>query len=115
MTAQPAQPLHDLDTLVATYLDLAERIEDLTRQQAHVKAQLRDLGVGEHQTSSGITVTVSAPSRRFNRSTALSLLTEEQKALCKDYSDALIKKQLPPVLLDQCMDEGTSDPIVRIK
>ncbi len=38
-----AQPIRTVDQLVDSYLDLADKIAQLTEQQAGVKAQLRDL------------------------------------------------------------------------
>jgi len=106
----------NLDALVARYLELADTIEQLATEQAAIKEQLRGLDVGKHVTSYGIAVTVSAPSRRFNPSAAKELLAPEVLELCKSdgYDAKKLKSFLSPVLLEQCMDAGSGDPVVRI-
>lgn len=104
-----------LDTDVSTYLDLTERIEQLEADRADVKARLAKLDVGSYPTASGVTVTVSLPSRRFNLGRAWTLLTEEQHSLCASPDPKKVKAQLPEVLLDECMDAGTGAKVVRIK
>lgn len=116
MTVQPTHPLHDLDTLVSRYLDLKTEAEEIASQMEHVKEQLRTLGVGQHATASGVTVTVQAPARRFNAKTAEQILPAEVLELCKadGYDPKKLKNFLSPVLLDQCMDSGTGAPVVKV-
>lgn len=119
MNAQPAtnaQPLHDLDHLVGRYLDLKHEAEEISSQMEHVKDQLRAHGIGQHATTSGVTVTVQAPARRFNAKTAAGLLPAETLAQCgaDDYDPKKLKSYLSPVLLEQCMDAGTGAPIVKV-
>ena len=111
---QNVSPLHDLDQLASTFLDLADKIAQLTAQQDHIKDQLRDLGVGKHSSPSGIPITIQAPSRFLNTSRAWAMLTPAQQALCMspDYKKA--RAQLPPVLLEQCMDPGNGNPVVKV-
>lgn len=118
MTAHPdPTPLRDLDRLAAAWLDITDQIDALTAQRDVVKAQLRDLGLGEHVAANGTVVTVTAPSRRFNARTAQALLPAEVLELCRadGYDAKKLKEYLSPVLLERCMDAGTGDPIVRVK
>lgn len=109
------QPIRTLDDDVATWLDLTERIEELTSQRDAVKARLALHGIGTHTTAGGVTVTVGAPPRRFNLERAWSMLTEDQKDVCTSPDAAKVKKQLPGVLVDDCYDEGTGAPRVTVK
>lgn len=117
MTAQPTdpQPIASLDDDVNAYLDLTERMEELESQRATIRARLAQRGPGTHTTTTGTKVTVTAPNRRFNRAKALTMLTPEQQQTCMALDDKLIKAQLPPVLLEGCMDEGTGAPRVTVK
>lgn len=114
MTTQPAQPLHDLDHLVGRYLDLKHAAEEIASQMEHVKDQLRAHGVGQHETGSGVTVTVQAPVRRFNLDRAWALLTPEQQAVCVAPAAAKVKSQLAPVVAESCYDAGTGATIVKV-
>lgn len=120
MTSSPI-PLHgdrsfDLDDQVRHYLELADQIERLQTQAASIKVRIRtELGLGNHKTSYGVSVSVASPSRTFNAARAWDLLTEEQKALCVSPDSKKVRKQLPEVLLETCMDEGTGDPRVTIR
>lgn len=99
------------------YVDLDDRIKDLQAQQASIKGRMRDnLDLGKHDTDAGVTVTISAPSRRFNPVRAAELLTEEQREVCRadGFDPKKLKAQLPPVLMETCMEAGTGDPVVRI-
>lgn len=111
MTTQPSS----LDDDVNAYLDLTDRIEQLTAQRDTIKARLAAHGTGAHQTAFGVTVTVTAPPRRFNLERAWSMLTEDQKDVCTSPDAAKVKKQLPGVLVDDCYDEGTGTPRVTVK
>jgi hypothetical protein len=123
MTTQPTpqptpgtvQQLRSLDDDVAAYLEITEQMEQLGAQLASVRHRLADRGVGTHETSSGVKVTVSAPSRRFNADKAWGMLTAEQQALCVSPDAAKMKKQLAGVLVDECMEPGTGTPRVLVK
>lgn len=122
MTTQPdpaeasnVQELRSLEDDVATYLEITERMEELGAQLAAVRHRLADRGVGTHETGAGIKVTVSAPNRTFNLEKAWSMLTDEQRSLCQSRDAAKVKKQLPGVLVDECMEAGTGTPRVVVK
>lgn len=120
MTAQPvpqpsAQPIGRLDDDVNAYLNLTEQIEQLTSQRDAIKARLAQRGVGDHTTSTGTVVSVTEPNRRFNLEKALGMLTEEQQTLCLSPDPAKVKKQLPPVLTESCMEPGTGALRVAVK
>lgn len=117
MTAQPndPQPIASLDYDVAAYLDLTEQMEDLENQRATIRARLATRGVGTHTTTSGITVAVTAPSRRFNLERAWTMLTDDQKDVCTSPDAGKVKKQLSQVLVDTCMEPGTGNPRVSVK
>lgn len=109
------QPIKNRDQLISDYVDIRARIERLTAQADNLKAQLRDLGVGKHEGPGGVVVTVAPPARRFNLDRAITMLTPEQLAVCQGPVAAKVKGQLPPVLLEQCMDPGTGDLVVTVK
>lgn len=116
MTAQPVpQPIQSLDNDVAQYLDLTDQIEQLESRRNAIKARLAQRGEGTHTTTTGIAVTVSPPNRRFNLEKALAMLTEEQVAVCMGPDAAKVKKQLPPVLAESCMEPGTGQLRVVVK
>jgi hypothetical protein len=111
-TTQPV----DLDAEVSEYVALTEKIEELTTQRAGILARLRDnLTPGKHDTTFGVAVSVALPSRSFNTDRAWSMLTPAQQKLCTSPDPKKIKAQLPPVLAEQCMDEGTGAPRVTIR
>lgn len=114
MTEPSVTPLHDLDRLASTFLELADQIAELQSQQDHIKAQLRDLDVGKHTSPSGIPISIEAPRRSFNSERAWSMLNPDQQAVCMSPDARKVKAQLPAVLLDACMDEGTGQPIVKV-
>lgn len=103
----------DLDADVRAYLDLTERIEELTAERENIKARLRATGVGRHDTSFGVVVSVSA-NRRFNIDGAWSALTPEQQALCLSPDAKKVRSQLPPALADAFMDDA-GEPRVTVK
>lgn len=104
----------ETDHLVGRYLDLKDEAEQIAEQMETIKDQLRALGVGQHSTSTGVTVTVQAPSRRFNLDKAWSLLTPEQQSVCVAPAAAKVKAQLAPVIAESCYDPGTGAPIVKV-
>jgi hypothetical protein len=102
-----------LDDQVRRYLELTEQIEQLTMAREQVKAALRDAGIGRHETSYGVTVSVSS-NRRFNVDAAWSALTPEQQALCLSPDAKKVRGQLPPDLADAFM-ETVGEPRVVVK
>lgn len=120
MTTQPIrqpQPIADIDRDVAIYLDLDDKIKDLTSQRDAVKARIAQRGLGEYETTSGMTVKVTPPNRSFNLARAVELLSEQQREVCRldGYDQTKVRAQLPPVLAEDCMDEGKGAPRVSIK
>lgn len=120
MTAQPvpqptAQPIGRLDDDVNAYLDLTERIEQLTSQRDTIKARLAQRGPGDHKTTGGAVVSVTEPNRRFNLERALTMLNDDQRALCMSPDPKKVKAQLPPVLAEDCMEPGTGALRVAVK
>jgi hypothetical protein len=113
MTTQPI-PLHDIDQLVATYLEIQDQISGLNGQAAHIKAQLAGLGIGEHATTSGVSVKVREPNRSFNLDRAWTMLTPDQQKVCLSPDGKKVRSQLPEVLLEQCMDAGKGQPVVTV-
>lgn len=111
----PDAETHPYDDDVRTFLDLTERIEKLTAEREAVKQRFRALGVGNHPSVNGITVQVTAPPRSFSLEKGWKLLTAEQQAVCMSPDAKKVRAQLPPVLLDSCMDEGTGEPRVTVK
>ena len=104
----------DVDAEVARYLQLAEEIEARTGEQTAIKDRLRSVGVGKHETSFGINVTVSPPSRSFDLARAWAALTPEQQELCTSPDAKKVKAQLPGVLIESLMVPGKGDPAVKI-
>lgn len=105
-----------LDDLVKRWAELDDQKAQIETEQAAIKAKLREqLERGSHELG-GLSVTISAPARRFNVETARAFLTAEQVELCTVSSlDAKkVKGFLPPVLLDQAMDAGSGDDVVKI-
>ncbi len=95
---------NDLDACVRTYLDLVERIEALTAERDSAKAALRELEIGAHPTSFGVTVHVAA-NRRLDADAAYDALTAEQQALCQSPDAKKIREQLPPAAAEAFMRE----------
>ena len=106
-------PAVDAQELVERITTLQEQAEIIDLEIRGAKAQLAALGTGTHQVGH-MRVTVSPPSRRFNIDTALTFISEEQRAMVLSPDAKKVKAFLPPVLLDQCMDEGTGNPIVKL-
>lgn len=102
-----------LDDDVRAYLDLSERIEQLTAERENIKARLRAAGVGRHETTFGVAVSVSS-NRRFNIDAAWAALTAEQQALCLSPDAKKVRSQLPPALADAFMEDA-GEPRVVIK
>lgn len=115
---QPSQPtpLHDVDQLVGDLLEVQDQIADLQARATHIKGQLADrVGTGNSAQVGEVTVAVREPNRKFVLERAWTMLTPEQQALCVSRDAALVKKQLPEVLLEQCYDAGTGGPIVTVR
>lgn len=108
-------PVLDLDAEVRSYLELTDQIEQLTIQRAGILARIAQLQVGQHQTSYGVGVTISAPARKFNLSRAWEALTPEQRDLCASPDAKKVKAQLPGVLVEAFMEPGTGAPKVSVK
>ena len=119
MTAQPNQPLHAVPTLtddVHRYLTLKDAKATIDTELAAIKARLATtVGTGNTTDVGDVTVSVRPPNRRFNPTKALELLDEATVDACRKVDAALVKKHLTPLQLDECMDEGTGDPIVEVK
>lgn len=105
----------DVDAEVREYLDLNDQIDALSTRKAEILNRLRTLGTGQHTTSFGIGVTVSAPPRSFNVAKAFQALTPEQQALCMSPDGKKVRGQLPPVVAESFMEDGTGDPRVTVK
>ena len=105
----------ELDRLVDEYLILQEHVDKLTDELEQIKARLRDLGEGAHKTSSGATVYVSEPPRRFDLDAASELLTLAQRAVCMRLDEREVKRWLSPVQLDSVMRAGNGRARVYVK
>lgn len=110
----PIVPIRDVDHLVDRYLDLKAEAEAIAGQMDAIKHQLRDLGVGQHQTSTGVPVVVQAPARTFAKDKAWAMLTPEQQAVCVSPDPKKIKAQLAGVVVESLMVPGKGDPIVKV-
>lgn len=105
---------NDLDALVADYTNTADSIAHLTEHLDQVKAKMRDLGEGKHSSTSGITVTVSAPPKRFDPKAAVRVLPEDVLQQCQDFSASKAKRVLAPALYESfCVAGGESRVSVR--
>lgn len=108
----------ELDDLVKRYIDLDARRTELADECESIKTRIRDeLNDGQHETPSGVTVTVSPPSRSFNIGAAINLLPVEALEQCRldGYDPKKIKRFLAPALLDLCMDAGSGERRVSIR
>lgn len=103
----------NLDQLVADYATLTAQIDALTARRDEVKAQLRDLGAGKHETTTGLVVTVT-PQRRFNAAKAAETLPADVVAQCLDFSASKARAVLAPALYQAFM-EDSGDPRVSVK
>ena len=104
----------DLDALVSDYTNTAAAISDLQDHLDQVKEQLRYLGEGKHESTSGITVTVSAPVKRFDPKAAQQALPAEVLTQCQDFSASKAKRVLAPALYESfCVASG--DPRIAVK
>jgi hypothetical protein len=109
-------PEFDVDAEVRAYLEVAEKIEHLTSKAAAIKARLREnLPHGKTDTSFGMTVTVSPPSRSFDLAKALTMLTPEQLAVCQSPDAKKVKGQLAGAVVEALMLPGKGDDSVAIK
>lgn len=104
------------DEAVKRYTEIDLIVTQLEDEKRAIKHDLAAaLNVGSHVVA-GVKVTVSPPARKFNLDRAAGFLTPEQTVLATvTMLDAKkVKSFLPPVLLDEAMDSGTGDPVVRI-
>jgi len=99
------------------YLELDELLESVTAEMAAIKERFRALGVGPHETPSGVLVTVTVPNRSFNLPKATTMLTEEQLGLCRKegYDPKKVRQFIPPVLLETLMEPGTGELRVSVR
>lgn len=105
----------DLDAEIQRYTELSAAIDELTSERAVILERLRTLPVGKHATTFGVGVTVSAPARSFNLTRAWAALTPQQQALCVSPDAKKVKDQLPGVLVEAFMEDGTGVAKVAIK
>lgn len=109
---------YHLDDMVAEYLDLTDRIEQLGQRRDQIKTQLRELGTGKHVCENlDATVTVSAPAKRFDAATFDKIVTDDQlRAACTEttISGKLAKQVLAPAIYDLCTVEG-GEPRVTVR
>lgn len=118
MTAQP----NHLNA-VPTVTDDVHRLLTLKDARATIDAEIdtirhrlaEQIGTGHSQEVGDVTVTVRPPNRRFNADRAVAMLDDATRDRCMALDARLLKKHLTPIQLDQCMDDGTGDPIVDIK
>jgi hypothetical protein len=110
-------PPEALDRDVKRYLELDAARQDITSEQAGIKARLRALGEGEWEAPCGIQVTVTPPNRSFDLATAVKLLPSEvlDQCVAEGYDPAKVKRFLPPALLDVAMLPGKGEARVVIK
>jgi len=103
-----------ITTTVQRITELQAHADEVNNEIRALKLELAQLlPVGSHATA-GVKVTISNPSRRFNADRAWSMLTPEQQAVCVSPDPKKVKAQLPPALLDACMDPGAGAPVVKI-
>jgi len=106
----------NIDALVQRRIELDDIIAEAQIAKAAINAQIvEELGIGSHSVA-GVTVTVKNPNRSFNLDRALTLLTDEQKALVMSTSadPAKVKQFLSPILLDAVMEPGTGNATVTV-
>ena len=99
------------------YLELDDLLESVTAEMSAIKERFRILGLGAHETPSGVQVSVTPPNRTFNLPKATTMLSEEQLALCKreGYDPKKVRQFSPPVLLETLMEPGTGELRVSVK
>lgn len=115
MTTQP-QPIADLDYDVAVYLELTERIEQLTSQHESVMARVDNAASASTRSSAASPCRPPAqPVGHLER--AAGFLTDQQREVCNLDGDGAkkVKRQLSEVRIDECMDEGRGAPRVGVK
>lgn len=100
------------DDLVAEYLDLTDRIEQMDTRRGIIRATLAELGEGRHDTASGVAIHVTIP-KRFNAKRAAAELPSDLAALCQDFSATKAKQILAPALYSSFAEPGR--PVVTIR
>jgi hypothetical protein len=107
----------DLDTdttrLVQRLADIQARIADLNADAEAIKAELRNLPVGDHMID-GRPALRLIPNRRFNVNAGAELLPAEVRTECLavTYDPAKVKKHLSEIQIDQCMVEAGKPKVV---
>ncbi len=103
------------DTDVQRLLELQETRERIDAETAEIKTRLAaSLTPGSHGIA-GVTVTVSAPSRRFNVDKAWEALPESLRAVCVSPDAKKIKANLAPTVVDAFMEPGVGNPVVKVQ
>jgi hypothetical protein len=121
MTAQPNHltPVPTVGNVtddVHRLLTLKDARQTIDHEIASIKARLADtIGTGQTVEVGDVTVTVRPPNRRFNADRAVTLLDDETRDRCLALDAKLVKRHLTALQLDECMDDGTGDPIVDVK
>lgn len=116
MTTTPATVDLDADTaaLVAHLRRLDTERRRIDEQAEEIKHRLRKtLAAGQRGLDHGVPVVTLQPNRRLDLAKAVELLPDEMRPLCKaeTYDPKLVKRHLPPALLDAAMRE-VGDPKV---
>lgn len=114
MNTNTSQPIR-LDSLIAEWLDIQDRITALTERKETLAEQMRALGEGRHAAHIG-TITISSGTRRFSAEKAAEILTPELREACTEtiITSKRAKAILPPALYDLC-SETSGRPRVTVK
>ena len=114
MNTNTSQPIR-LDSLIAEWLDIQDRITVLTERKETLAEQMRALGEGRHAATTG-TITVSSGTRRFSAEKAAEILTPELREACTEtvITSKRAKAVLPPALYDLC-SETSGRPRITVK
>lgn len=122
LNAQRGHPVsytpEEFDFDAQRYMELSEFLAEANDELTAIKARFRALGDGAHKAPCGVAVEVKPPNRTFNLDKAVALLNDQQKiASVADtaYDPKKVKAQLPPVLLELCMDPGSGEARVSVK
>lgn len=108
-----------LERDVSRYVDLEAKIRELQGEVDDIKARMREaLPVGKHETSLGLTVSVT-PNRRFNEAQATEVLTmlcppETLKACQVTKIDSAAAKAVLGGAMYELCKANVGAPVVRI-